>query len=169
MTDRTEQNADPDVRPAVVDDAAAIAACHLACWRETYRGLIPDRVLDRSDLADRVAMWRDALTGPSPGRSIAVAEAAGEVVGFAAARAVDDPGHPRPLELNTLYVRLGHQGAGVGRALLDAVIAARPCLLWVAEDNIRSIEFYRRQGFVPDGTRQVFEDWGGLVVIRMVR
>ena len=32
------------VRPADVDDAAAIAAVHVAAWRSTYRGLLPDEL-----------------------------------------------------------------------------------------------------------------------------
>jgi len=30
------------VRPPDIDDAAAIARVHVASWRSTYRGLLPD-------------------------------------------------------------------------------------------------------------------------------
>jgi hypothetical protein len=34
------------VRPARVQDVRQIARVHVRCWQETYRGLMPDAVLD---------------------------------------------------------------------------------------------------------------------------
>jgi hypothetical protein len=34
------------VRPARLQDAAQMARVHVRCWQETYRGLMPDAVLD---------------------------------------------------------------------------------------------------------------------------
>jgi predicted GNAT family N-acyltransferase len=66
-----------------------------------------------------------------------------------------------------LYVIAADHGTGAGRELLEAVIdAAEPTALWVADPNPRAQAFYRKHGFVADGTVQV-ED--GLREIRMVR
>jgi ribosomal protein S18 acetylase RimI-like enzyme len=51
-----------------------------------------------------------------------------------------------------LYVLPGHQGKGVGKALLDAAVAALPdgtpeLLLDVLVTNEKAIGFYRSQGF----------------------
>jgi hypothetical protein len=34
------------IRPARVQDVAQMARVHVRCWQETYRGLMPDAVLD---------------------------------------------------------------------------------------------------------------------------
>jgi hypothetical protein len=53
--------------------------------------------------------------------------------------------------------------------LLDAAIGDRPASLWVLDDNPRAREFYRRNGFAPDGAEKLDERWGSIREIRMVR
>jgi GNAT superfamily N-acetyltransferase len=130
------------LRPATVADAAGIGPCHLACWQETYAGLL------------------------SP---VFFAEVDGEVVGFAQVVAGRDTPPVRDEELGTLYLRAAHHSSGLGQALLDAVLGDRPASLWVAEDNPRARRFYERNGFVADGERAVLESWEGIAEIRMVR
>ena len=50
-----------EVRWATADDAAAIAAVHIASWRAAYRGLLPDAVLDSLSLEARTDHWREWL------------------------------------------------------------------------------------------------------------
>jgi predicted GNAT family N-acyltransferase len=70
-------------------------------------------------------------------------------------------------QLYALYVYAADHGTGAGRELLEAVIApAESAVLWVADPNPRAQAFYRKHGFVPDGTAQA-ED--GVRAIRMVR
>ena len=66
-----------------------------------------------------------------------------------------------------LYVYAADHGTGVGGALLEAVIdPAESAALWVADPNPRAQAFYRKHGFVADGTAQVGD---GVREIRMVR
>ena len=66
-----------------------------------------------------------------------------------------------------LYVYAADPGTGAGRALLEAVIdPSESAALWVADPNPRAQAFYRKHGFVADGTTQVE---GGVREIRMVR
>jgi ribosomal protein S18 acetylase RimI-like enzyme len=70
-------------------------------------------------------------------------------------------------QLYVLYVVAADHGTGAGRALLRAVTdAEESVVLWVADPNPRAQAFYRKHGFVADGTAEV-ED--GLGEIRMVR
>jgi RimJ/RimL family protein N-acetyltransferase len=39
----------------------------------------------------------------------------------------------------------------------------------VAEDNPRAHAFYRRNGFAPDGTRQIADTLEGMATVRMIR
>lgn len=49
------------LREAVPDDSEAVAALHVACWGETYRGLLPDKMIDAVNLPDRTVQWQRAL------------------------------------------------------------------------------------------------------------
>ena len=58
-------------------------------------------------------------------------------------------------------------GTGAGPTLLNAVLDSEESVaLWVADPNPRAQAFYRKHGFVADGTTQVE---GGVREIRMVR
>ena len=154
------------VRLAAVADAEALARCHLACWQETYAGLVDaQRLADAvAAVGDRAERWRQILTD-SPGTLLAVA--AGEPVGFGAAGPQRDPDLQVGLELYALYLRRSHQQAGVGHRLLQAVVGNADCSLWVLAANSRARTFYSRHGFMADGARTVDDLFG--LEIRMVR
>ncbi len=155
------------LRDAVPDDAEAGAALQRN-WREAYGGLAADPALLQARLADVgrwVRAWRTQLESGPPR---IVAEADGELIGFAVAGPSRDPEPPVPVELYAVYVRRLWYGTGVGQALLDAVLGDRPGSLWVLEDNLRARAFYAHNGFVADGSREWYADLGGWE-IRMVR
>jgi GNAT superfamily N-acetyltransferase len=142
------------IRPAGLDDAAAGAALHIACWREAYASVADPALLARltDDLGERTERWRSYISAGPPW--LAVADD-GELVGFAAAGAGRDDDIDLDLELYAIYVRSSQYGAGVGHRLFQATIGEAPAYLWVLEANARAREFYRRQGFEPDGARRI--------------
>ena len=157
------------VRPARVQDAGQMARVHVRCWQETYRGLMPDAVLDDPGLpAARKRMWTAALTDERYRHNrVAVAERDDELVGIAMSGPPEDVTAAWMRQLYVLYVRAADHGTGAGRALLEAVIdPAESAALWVADPNPRAQAFYRKHGFAADGTAR-FED--GVREIRMVR
>jgi len=156
------------VRPATVADAAALGACHNACWRQAYRGLLSPELLAAQDDAARADGWRRALSD-SIGQTVVVAEMGDRMVGLAAAGMTIDEQPVRDLELHVLYVLRSVYGTGVGQRLFDAAVGTGRCSLWVAAANARAIGFYRRQGFRPDGAHKRIEEWEGLPIIRMLR
>jgi GNAT superfamily N-acetyltransferase len=139
------------VRPARVGDVAQMARVHVRCWQETYRALMPDAVLDERYRENRIA----------------VAERNGELVGIAMSGPPLDAGAAWARQLYVLYVYAADHGTGAGPALLEAVVDREESVaLWVADPNPRAQAFYRKRGFVADGTAQV-ED--GVREVRMVR
>ncbi|WP_207205383.1 GNAT family N-acetyltransferase [Microbacterium protaetiae] len=159
------------IRPAVADDAAGMARVHVETWRETYRGLMRDEVLDRPGFeASRHKFWTAAITDPRFARNrIAVAHRGDELIGIAMAGPPMDAGADASwsAQLYVLYVYAAHHGSGAGGGLLDAVIdPGEPAALWVADPNPRAQAFYRKHGFAPDGTSKVDD---GVGEIRMVR
>ncbi|MCD2441274.1 GNAT family N-acetyltransferase [Agromyces sp. SYSU K20354] len=158
-----------NVRAARVADAAAMARVNVQSWQEAYRGLMRDEVLDDPELrGNRERFWTAVLTDERyRANRVAVAERDGEVIGIAMAASPQDSDAPWSVQLYVLYVVEVEHGSGAGAALLDAVLGwQESALLWVADPNPRAQAFYRKHGFVADGTVSVEE---GVRVIRMVR
>ena len=157
------------VRPAAVQDVAQMARVHVRCWQETYRGLMPDAVLDDPGFpAARERMWTAALTeGRYRQNRVAVAERDGALVGIAMSGPPKGSPAAGTRHLFVLYVHAADHGTGAGHALLEAVVdPADTVTLWVVDPNPRAQAFYRKHGFVPDGTSQVDD---GVREIRMTR
>ncbi|HXN90545.1 MAG TPA: GNAT family N-acetyltransferase [Candidatus Sulfotelmatobacter sp.] len=140
------------VRSAGVEDAAAIAAVHVATWRSAYRGLLPDEFLESLAEAGYEGRWRRSLA-EGAGR-VYVAEEDGHVVGFASGgreRAGED-GYAG--ELYALYVLEDAQRRGNGHALVRAVarglreMGLEDMIVWVLRDNPTARSFYERLGGV---------------------
>lgn len=139
-----------DARP---EDARAVAEVHVAAWRETYAGLIPDRALDALSVPERTALWRRVIEG---GGWVIVAREGERVVGFASGGAARDAdAAPADGEILALYLRKTHHGRGTGRALFTAACRRlardgfRSLRLWVLAGN-PTRGFYRRMGGRPD-------------------
>jgi GNAT superfamily N-acetyltransferase len=157
------------VRPARIEDVAQMARVIVRCWQETYRGLMPDAVLDDPGFVPaRERFWTAALTDERYRRNrVAVADRDGELVGIAMSGPPLDAGATWAKQLYVLYVLAADHGTGAGPALLAAVVdPAESAALWVADPNPRAQAFYRKHGFVADGATQVE---GGVREIRMVR
>jgi L-amino acid N-acyltransferase YncA len=141
------------IRPAQAADTEAIAHVHVASWRSTYRGLVPDAYLAMLDEAERVPMWRAAAA--NPGVHLLVAEQAGVIVGFACAGALRAPlenqAEAFDAELYAIYLLNEAQGHGIGTALLSAIshrlLAAgfTSMAVWVLAANA-SARFYQKTG-----------------------
>lgn len=156
----------PTVRAARPDDAEAIADAHVRGWLATYRGVVPDAILDGLSTDRRTAYWRDTIaaetaTGAAPARTWVV-EAAGAVQGFASTGPIRDQpaGLPDAGEVFAIYLAPEARGRGLGRVLfgyaVDDLVARGfdPIVVWVFEANAGARRFYEAASFRPDGTRQ---------------
>ena len=133
---------------------------------DAIHGLICD-LADYERLRDQVKARPDqlltALFGPSPAVFALVAEADGEVVGFALyflSYSTWEGVHG--IYLEDLYVCPAHRGTGLGKALLTALAAIAVArgyarVEWSVLDwNSPSIEFYRRLGAIAMDEWTVF-------------
>ncbi|MEU6581218.1 GNAT family N-acetyltransferase [Nocardia sp. NPDC046763] len=155
------------VVPLGPEHAHSLGACHVACWREAYQGLIPQHVLDAFDVDQRAAAW-DRVRVKYPGQ-VWVAVVDDTVVGFAAAGPATEENSPTPRELNALYVRAAYYGTGLADDLMRTVLSAGvDTSLWVFEENPRAQAFYQKYGFELDGERRV-EAFTPAMQVRMVR
>lgn len=141
------------VRPATAEDALAIAAINVACWREAYRDIIDPAILAGRSVADSAERWRAHLSSPSSRATTLVTEENGRVIGFGSATKQRDPylaaiGYTG--EISSLYVQLDRQAQGVGSGLIAALaqelIGAghASATVWVLEENGPGRRFYER-------------------------
>jgi L-amino acid N-acyltransferase len=156
------------IRPARVDDAEAIRA-------------IRNDVIKHS-----TAMWTTRLLTPEDGkawleenvarRSAYIAEATGEVIGFANwAPWRPKDGYRHTIE-DSVYLVAGHQGRGIGAELLRTLIAgagesgAHVMMASIEATNAASVALHARAGFEVVGTaREVGHKFGRWLDLTMMR
>ncbi|MFJ4210036.1 GNAT family N-acetyltransferase [Paenarthrobacter sp. NPDC089675] len=161
---------DFSIRAATVEDAREMAIMHVQAWRESYGHLLPPEFFAKQEsaLPDRVERYRTSIAEGH--KRILAHDPDGKLVGIAAAGEGRDEDSPCELELFMLYTLRHVHGRGVGQALVDELLGDGPAYLWVLDDNPRAQAFYRRNGFVPDGKRQLCDpSWYSLPEHRMVR
>ena len=154
------------VRRAVPEDADLIAAVHVRTWQVAYRGLMPDALLDGLSAERRAEMWRTVTAEDSAAVYVAVDD--GRVVGFCgvATPSRDEDAKGDVAEIGAIYVDPDVWRRGVGRALMDVVLADlraagwRWLTLWVLAENEQARDFYARFGFALDGARRTAEGTG---------
>ena len=155
------------IRPAAADDGEAIRA-------------IRNDVIERS-----TAMWTTESLTRADGegwlaenlarRSAFVAEAAGDVVGFANwAPWRPKDGYRHTVE-DSVYLVAGHQGRGVGAELLRTLITgagdsgAHVMMACIEAANARSVALHARHGFELVGTaREVGTKFGRWLDLTMM-
>jgi ribosomal protein S18 acetylase RimI-like enzyme len=140
------------VRPAALEDAAGIAAVHVATWRSTYRRLLPDDFLASLSEDHYTERWRRVIGDGSD--RVFVVDSAEVVVGFASGGRERAGENGFAGELYALYVVDEAQRNGHGRELVRAVAGALEemempdMIVWVLRDNGPARRFYERLGGV---------------------
>lgn len=143
------------IREAVRGDCDAIGTVHVAAWRETYAGLLPDATLAGLSPQRRADMWRRWCDARDPDRLLLLAEDGAGLSAFAACRRLpaSDPIGTEG-EVTAIYVLRRAQRRGIGRALMGrlfALMAGRGMAsagLWVLRENEGARAFYRTLGGV---------------------
>lgn len=132
---------------------------HFQSWKETYKGLMEDRYLEKHTLDKCIQIAKKF-----PENTL-VALHNQNVVGFAAY--TDSIQHDGIYgEIKAIYVLKELQGIGIGYALMKECIKRlnqhRKIIVWVLHNNQKSIAWYLTFGFKIDGetkTQKVLEDY----------
>lgn len=145
-------------RMATGEDAAALAALFDKSFTETFGHLYrPEDLAAFLSQLDETG-WREELADPR--LAIRLAEAEGELVGFAKLGMITLPVAPTApaTELRQLYILKPWQGRGIAATLMDWALGqarvggARLLYLSVYVDNHRARRLYERYGFAFVGT-----------------
>ena len=139
------------VRPATLADAAALAAIYGHTVLNGF-GTFEEIVPSTEEMSRRLS----SVLGL--GLPYLVAETEGEVAGFAYASAFRTRAAYRYTVEDSVYIAPDHQGRGIGKALLLAVIAEcealglRQMVAMIGDsENAGSIAVHRACGFEPSG------------------
>ena len=161
-----------NLRPAVPDDAIPVALVHVRAWQVAYRGLMPDEYLAGLRPQDRAQRYDFASPDPARPRTLVAVEA-DTVLGFATVSPARDDDAGGQGELCALYVEPDCWGRGIGGALASAARAElcrlgfTGAVLWVVAGNSRAEQFYRADGWTPDGRHRPKQVWS--VTVETVR
>ncbi len=133
------------IRPATDADLAVICALHLANWRSSYAGAMPDAFLGAPVAQEMARRWHSLPAAPD-------VTLAGEIEGAFAGFALVRMGNPEGPLLESLHVHERMRGSGIGRALIaavaQAVLDAGHHAMWleVLAANGAARQFYARLG-----------------------
>jgi GNAT superfamily N-acetyltransferase len=140
------------IRPARPGDAAGIAQVHVASWRTTYPGMVPDRYLLDLSVPIYTERWKSLLTDWSGVRgSFVASEPPLGVIGFASCGTQRTRIEGYGGEFYALYLYDHAQGRGIGRQLMATMagellrFGMNSAVVWVLRDN-PSRWFYERLG-----------------------
>lgn len=152
------------IRKASVDDARGKGYVHYQSWIETYTGLFPDDVMSRLSLDKSIEI---AQNHPE-NTYVAIVE--DKIIGFACYLESRDDDLEDAGEISAIYILKKFQGLGIGKKLIEVCYKELEkysvISLWVLKSNMKSVGFYKRQGFTPDGKVKILH---GEEVIRMIK
>jgi ribosomal protein S18 acetylase RimI-like enzyme len=144
-------------RAAIPGDGPALGAMHVASWRETYIGILPDELLASLSVDARAEMWTKILCDPEAyaGTEVYVAEDRERLVAFGSCGRQRDEalaGSGFSGEIGAVYVLRSHQHRGIGRSIMSLMANAllesghRAATLWVLRENLIARKFYESLG-----------------------
>jgi ribosomal protein S18 acetylase RimI-like enzyme len=164
------------LRIATCQDATALGAMHVASWRETYAGLLPDKMLSSLVVEARAAAWTQIMQEPATQRSTAIylAEHEETIVGFGSCgvqrtQSLKDKGYHG--EISAIYVLREFQKRKLGTRLLRAMSSNlqqrgfNTAALWVLRENLRARRFYEHLGGKVIAEREDVRD--GTVLVEL--
>jgi ribosomal protein S18 acetylase RimI-like enzyme len=145
-------NADVNIAPpAGQDDLAHVVIMHIPVWQQSYHGIVSPEALNEVDYNPNewLARYQTDLEG---GHGMLIAKAkAGATVGMAVFHLIADD----EVEIDSLYIASDCQRKGIGRSLVDAVVARYPSsfvIVRCADRNIKARNAYASYGFRFDGS-----------------
>jgi len=146
------------VRKATIKDARGIATVHVLSWQNTYRGQMPDEMLDSLTIEGRTERWIEMLKNPTEGTTAIVAEQNNKIVGWASfGKNRDEDGDKITGELWAIYAHPDALGIGVGSLLMEYATQEmkkqgyKKATLWVLSTNKKTQEWYEKKGWENEG------------------
>ena len=139
------------IREASTADAEGIARAHTESWQVSYRGILPDVVLDRIDVGQRVETRKRILRDRSIFQLVAYDLTHGDIVGFCDAGPARRHA-PFAGEVYAIYLVQHAKRFGLGAEMWERVQSwfvangMRSMIVWVLDNNHHARRFYEAMG-----------------------
>ncbi|HAH32894.1 MAG TPA: GNAT family N-acetyltransferase [Elusimicrobia bacterium] len=104
------------VRAATHKDAAGLAKVHIDAWQETYKGIMPDSVLDGQTHEKALQGWIKRLSPDSGQKNFAVLDGM-EIIGFSGGGKAREKIGNYDGEMYAIYLLKKYHHKGLGRLL----------------------------------------------------
>ncbi|MGP3706246.1 ribosomal protein S18-alanine N-acetyltransferase [Gordonia paraffinivorans] len=132
-----------------------------------------EKVIYGDDSPWPASAFRAELNAPYNTYFAAREEPGGEIIGYAGISTLGQP-EAYECEIHTISVDPRHHGKGIGKALLEAMLAVAdevdaPVYLEVRTDNDPAIALYSRHGFTTVGLRRGYYQPSGADAYTMLR
>ncbi len=129
------------IRHATPADVPAIARIHVDSWRATYRGIVPDAVLDELSYAEHEERWQLRVQPDAESITLVAEDDDGALAGFVIGgkERTGDPVYDA--ELYAIYLDPSHMRHGTGTLLTRGLARAlqaegfNSLLVWVLAAN----------------------------------
>lgn len=144
------------IRQAVPTDAAAIEQLHVAAYKSSYRGYLPDNFLDNLQvLPEKVSQIENAIARH---HKFTIAVENEKIVAFASVGSLND----FEFEIISLYTAPNRQKQGIGSLLVNDICRRKKaagfgkCIVWTIKEG-PSIGFYTKMGFISTSKEKTWK------------
>lgn len=135
------------IRSAKKDDAKDLATINVLGWKTTYRGLVPDELLDALTVTEkRIERFGNQIL---ESEICLAAENETGIIGYLFGGKTRDNGVPYKYEIYAFYIHPDFQRKGVGTILFNAFkekIKGSNFCVYVLDGNVKGISFYQKMG-----------------------
>jgi ribosomal protein S18 acetylase RimI-like enzyme len=149
------------IRRAKLSDSNHIAEIQVKTWQSSYRGIVPESVLENLDIDQRTEGWRKVLSNPDSKSGSLVAEFGGEIQGFISVGSGREESEETCGEIYAIYVAPQMQGRGIGTQLLREGLSLlkeinfSEARLWVLSNNLKTRFWYEQIGWKITGKTKI--------------
>ena len=138
------------IREAVQEDAAEIARCHIAAWRDTYHPIVAEEYLNNLSFEEHTKKWTASLQQPQCRSFVAEIDREG-LIGFINGGPERTGRTDYRGEIYSIYILKAWRGRGVGRKLLARFSKA------LLESQVDSVIVWALEG---NEHRHCYSAWG---------
>lgn len=145
------------IREAFPDDAAEMAQIEYDAWQASYRGIVPDALLDEMNVEEKTERYRESFEeGRKAGHPFVAIGEGNTVMGVATGGAPRDDEYLADEtlgEFRGISVVPSQWKGGAATPLHDAILERlrrkgfTKAYSWVVADNERAIRFFTRKGW----------------------
>jgi len=146
------------IHKALVEEAYEFAVCHTNCWRDAYKGIMPDAYLENmlNTLDEKAEKFKQWISDAS-GSEVCGVTLDGKMIGKLGFGECRDEDKTNTGEIIAIYLLKEYWDKGYGRQMMEYTMEKlkemgfQEIVIWVLEENIRARLFYEKFGFAFDG------------------